>query len=161
MLALGMLIVHDAFETRVGSREVALLLESEFNTVEFVVKFDTVLDDVEFVVGFGTALVTFASMVASGDLVESANVGRASTLLLEEEITTTSLSVYISVIEDVDATGRLTMLASDDKLVDEVTLEYGADGLVSTRKYEAIRLELDPTRIVRATATTERCNRRT
>lgn len=57
MLALGMLIVHDAFETRVGSKEVALLLVSRIEIVEFVVR---ALDAVEFIDRYGTVLEALA-----------------------------------------------------------------------------------------------------
>jgi hypothetical protein len=120
MLALGMLIVHDAFDTRVGSKEVALLPASRIDIVEFVVKSGTALDAVEFIEGYGTVLEAFA---------DPAKVGRASTYSLDEETTTTTFPAGSSVVEDVDATGKLTLLATDVRLVDRVMLVYGADGL--------------------------------
>lgn len=63
--------------------------------------------------------------MTSGDGLDSAKVGRASTYSLDKETTSTTFAVP----EDVDATGRLAVLATEVRLVDKVTLVYGADGL--------------------------------
>jgi hypothetical protein len=113
MLALGMLIVHVALEIRVGSRFVALLQRSDSSEVGFIVTFDV-------------GCVVLNLVMGSGDPVGPTPVGCAFPFRLGTRL---SMSTENEGLEDDDTGGTLGEVATEDRLIGTVTLEYGAERL--------------------------------
>jgi hypothetical protein len=113
MLALGILTVHVALDTRVGSRIEAGFRVSESEEVEYIVTFEAVVVVLERIMGSGTPL-------------DPAPVGCAYPFPLA---TVLLVSKGYRGFVNADGTGPLLSEVTPEELVMAVTLEYGAEWL--------------------------------
>jgi hypothetical protein len=122
MLALGMLIVHVAFEVRIEADDVPLLHGSECDQAELVVTFG--VECVEFTAALGTGYVVLSKMIGLDEPGEDPNpVGCAYPWSLDG---IRPSSLMEPGLDDGDDTGDCEGVASKEGVVKVVPLEYGA-----------------------------------